>query len=59
MPRQEWAGIELMGGVFLLTFLFIGLGRVVGFPDGTVVLRPGNKDSSPAPAPERSYRKPD
>ena len=25
MPRQEWVGIEPMGEVFLLTFLFIGL----------------------------------
>ena len=27
MPRQEWVGIEPMGEVFLLTFLFIGLVR--------------------------------
>ena len=27
MPRQEWGGIEPMGEVFLLTFLFIGLVR--------------------------------
>jgi hypothetical protein len=27
MPRQEWVGIEPMGEVFLLTFLFIGLFR--------------------------------
>ena len=27
MPRQEWAGIEPMGELFLLTFLFIGLVR--------------------------------
>jgi hypothetical protein len=25
MPRQEWGGIEPMGKIFLLTFLFIGL----------------------------------
>ena len=30
MPRQEWVGIEPMGEVFLLTFLFIGLVRKVG-----------------------------
>jgi hypothetical protein len=24
MPRQEWGGIEPMGRIFLLTFLFIG-----------------------------------
>src|SRR5260370_38861801 len=24
MPRQEWGGIEPMGKIFLLTFLFIG-----------------------------------
>ena len=27
MPRQQWDGIEPMGEVFLLTFLFIGLVR--------------------------------
>ena len=27
MPRQEWTGIQPMGEVFLLTFLFIGLVR--------------------------------
>jgi hypothetical protein len=27
MPRQEWGGIEPMGELFLLTFLFIGLCR--------------------------------
>jgi hypothetical protein len=29
MPRQEWAGIEPMGEVFLLTFLFIGLADLI------------------------------
>jgi hypothetical protein len=33
MPRQEWGGIEPMGEVFLLTFLFIGLVRVGDYPD--------------------------
>jgi hypothetical protein len=33
MPRQEWVGIEPMGEVFLLTFLFIGLGRIVAISD--------------------------
>src|SRR5260370_38797126 len=28
MPRQEWGGIEPMGKIFLLTFLFIGRTRV-------------------------------
>jgi hypothetical protein len=31
MPRQEWVGIEPMGEVFLLTFLFIGLVRVADY----------------------------
>ena len=31
MPRQEWGGIEPMGEVFLLTFLFIGLVRAAGY----------------------------
>ena len=31
MPRQEWVGIEPMGEVFLLTFLFIGLVRIADF----------------------------
>jgi hypothetical protein len=31
MPRQEWVGIEPMGEVFLLTFLFIGLVRYGDF----------------------------
>jgi len=35
MPRQEWGGIEPMGEVFLLTFLFIGLVRDAGLrPSG-------------------------
>jgi hypothetical protein len=33
MPRQEWVGIEPMGEVFLLTFLFIGLVRDARFTD--------------------------
>src|ERR1700682_220849 len=30
MPRQEWGGIEPMGKIFLLTFLFIGLADISG-----------------------------
>ena len=33
MPRQEWGGIEPMGEVFLLTFLFIGLVRKADYTD--------------------------
>ena len=33
MPRQEWVGIEPMGEVFLLTFLFIGLVREADYTD--------------------------
>jgi hypothetical protein len=38
MPRQEWGGIEPMGEVFLLTFLFIGLVRE-GYRDKWLALR--------------------
>jgi hypothetical protein len=30
MPRQEWGGIEPMGKIFLLTFLFIGQADLSG-----------------------------
>src|SRR5712691_3236147 len=37
MPRQEWVGIEPMGEGFLLTFLFIGLVRKVGYASNCAV----------------------
>jgi hypothetical protein len=48
MPRQEWGGIEPMGEVFLLTFLFIGLVRVADFSSKCKLLdcRPSTRKGS-------------
>jgi hypothetical protein len=53
MPRQEWGGIEPMEKIFLLTFLFIGLGDLSfkeqcpgGFPTALLNLSSNRKSKN-------------